>query len=1304
MKSYSYSTVILFLIITFSNTRVYSQSNCANAVPLNLQVYGSCGDMFFTNVDLEGAVTSSDVPAPSCGNFSASTKDMWYRFTVPAGVTQLAFHAFNAVPPMLAMPPLMPGQPACGPGMAVYRGTCGALTLINCFNASDGILQNGEIRWQQISGLTPGETIYVRLWEEDNDVTSFFFAASVLTSLPESDCNNPPQLETSGCNILAPAGTIQAPEDCGWNSTDNVVFYSFEVLPGDPQPVVIQVEYGTCWANDVDGFFPSDPAIQFAVYSWNGTNCNGIGGSPISDPPNNLTYHGCVSGTGTVTYSQNLAPGWYVLAMDGYSDQSGTSLCTFGISGSFLQPQDDHLSVNLNTVNQSCGLMGSASITINSSCSGSPNVQWSTGATGLSINNLTAGNYSVTVSDDAPCTDTVINFTISNQSTFAIAITTSGDPCTLPVTATVQVMGADPNLVNYSWSNGYNGRIVSFPSPGVYTVTATYGSCTDQESITIQNANFNINLIYSQSVCEGTTGSAMVQVLAGSGNYMYEWSTGSIAPGIVTQPGNNYCVTVIDAGYGCQRSQCFTVGTYQGLSVSIDKEDISCKGNIDGSAVAVVTGGTQPFSYAWSTFMSSQGIYNLLSGNYAVTVTDANGCTGTASTFIDEPPLFNYTVTPNQGICYGQQATITINATGGVQPYSYFWSDAPGLNVASRVVSPEVTTTYGVTVIDANGCTAVPKQTTIFVSQPININVSKQDVLCHGLCTGSATLNITGGIPPFNYSWTSNSNQITNLCAGDYSVTISDLYNCSNSVDFTITQPDTIYLFTEYAPPTCWGYTNGYVEVDVIGGVPFLGTYGPYYQYQWNNGSNLDSLAVGAGLHTVTVTDSNGCSHSTSVLVDQPEAVYVTNPWNGTICIGQTFTTFVNATGGLGPYNFVWQGSDGSITYGPELSVSPQTTTVYSLTTTDSRGCFGPIKTVMVQVYPPINIVATTRFPDAVCIGESVKVEMEITGGNGGPYSIFMEDYGMVNMPYTFTPPASGFYYFTVTDNCGSPTDNDSVYITVHPLPHAAFYADKTAACPPATFQFTEISPDQGQTYLWDFGNGGFSVQKNPVYTYTRTGIYNVSLSVWSQYGCKRTITYNNMIQVYPVPRAEFAAVPEVVSIFNAQVTFNNYTEGGTTYFWDFGDGYSSLWTNDKQIHIYNAVGDYEVRLIAKNQYECYDTIYKRVKVHDEFAFYAPTAFTPNGDGVNDVFYVIGNGIDKNDFYLCVYDRFGNKVFETTVYDVENPYRMAWDGSNNGSVVKGDPILTNGTYKWYCKFTDFTGKPHEESGNVFLIR
>ncbi|HNQ68302.1 MAG TPA: PKD domain-containing protein [Bacteroidales bacterium] len=1298
------SAIIILLIISFSNS-VYSQSNCANAVNIPLDVYGSCGDMFFTNVDFDGAVTSSDLPAPTCGSFGGTTNDMWYTFQVPTGVTELAFHAFNAVTPMMAIPPLIPGAPACGPGMAIYRGTCGSLTLIDCFNESDGFLQNGEIRWE-VLGMTPGETIYVRIWEEDNDVTSLFFAASVITSLPESDCNNPPELGTAGCNILAPGGTIQAPDDCGWTSTDNVVFYSFEVLPGDPQPVTIEIEYGECWANEVGGMFPTDPEIQFAVYSWNGTNCTGIGGSPLSDPPNSTTYQGCENGTGTVIYSQNLAPGLYVLAMDGFSFEGGNSLCTFGIAASFIDPDPEELSVTLSTVDNGCGQTGSATITVNSSCATNPTINWSNSQTGTSITNLAAGNYSVTVTDDAPCGDTVINFTIADNSTFVVSVTSSGSACGGPVTLVANVMGANPGDVSFAWntSPAQFSQSIVVTDGGTYSVTATYGTCVDSDDITIVSGDFDLNVVYTASICEGGSGSAGINIIVGTGPYMYEWSTGSIAPGISFTSGGNYCVTVTDLYSSCQITECFTVTVNPAVIVTIDPEDISCYGKVDGSATAVVSGGAEPYDYMWSTFIAAESIYNLISGNYAVTVEDANGCTGTASVFIAEPAQFFYNITPNQGICAGEQANIDVTVTGGVEPYLYTWNDAPDMNSGNRIVSPTVTTQYTVTVYDDNLCTYTPQTTTVTVSQPIIIDVETVDLLCHGVCDGSATLNITGGIAPFQYSWGSTTDYYPNLCAGDYELTITDLFGCTGDAHFTLTQPDTVYLTVVSGPATCWGYNDGFVEVDAVGGVPFVNEFGPFYQYTWSGGQTQDSIAVGFGFHAVTVTDANGCQYVATAFVDQPEAVYVTEPWGGTICIGETFSTFVHATGGMGPYDFVWMGNDGSYWYGEHLTVSPIVTTSYTLVTTDFRGCFGPVKNVTVNVHPIISIMATTVTPEEICVGESVLVEMEIDGGNGGPYTINMEDVGVVNMPKTFYPQETGYYVFNVSDDCGSPGDSDSVYVEVHPLPHAAFYADKTASCPPGVFQFTETTADFGQTYLWDFGDGGFSVQKNPSHTYNTSGTYSVSLTAWSEYGCKKTIKYNNMIFIYPLPRAEFAATPELVSVLNGQVEFVNYSEGGITYFWDFGDGYSSMWTENMQIHNYTEVGEYDITMIAKNQYECLDTAFKKVRVHDEFAFYAPSAFTPNGDGINDIFHIFGHGISDKDFYLVIYDRYGMKVFETSTYDEENPYRMAWDGSHNGNVLKGDPILTNGMYRWYCTFVDFIGKPHEESGTVTLIK
>jgi gliding motility-associated-like protein len=1292
MKAVFWSFFLILML--FISSTLVAQDECANAVDIPVLNYSTCGDMAFEGIDFATATASATGPAPACGGYNATREDLWYTYTVPAGVTQMAFHMFNS-----SNNPPFPN--AAAPAMALYRGNCGALVLIDCFEGAGAFMSNAEIRWEIATGLVPGETIYLRVWDENNLDQEIFIAASVNTSMPEDDCDTPIPLSEGGCNILSTGGDITAPSLCGWNTTDNSVFYNFTVTVTDPQPYTISVENGNCWQND-GTMLPEDAEIQFAVYEWNGIDCTDIGGAGAS-------YMGCANGTGTVVFAENLPPGDYILAMDGYSMLSGNSLCIYGFEAPFIPLLPDVLSVTLSTVDAGCGQQGSATITVNSSCNGNPTIAWSNLTNGATASNLAAGPYSVTVTDDAACGDTIINFTINALANFAVAVTTTGNPCTEPVVATANVMGANPGDCTFSWTGGFSTQAITLTNPGTYTVTATYGTCVDESSYTLIDADFDFSVNYTPTICAGSTGSAQFNAITGSGNYMFEWSGGVgslIAPGIQIAAPGNYCLTATDMVSGCQLTRCVTITEVPAVSVSITTDHITCHDFNDGKVTAIASGGTEPYSYQWNGFSGSGGT-NLISGNYHVTVTDDNGCTGYATTFVENPPIFTYALNQPDGICFGEQAELHVTVFGGVEPYIYSWNE-PGINTPDRIVSPPNTTQYTVSVYDANMCTFPAQSVTVIVSQPIVINVDVENILCHGVCEGSAVLDIEGGIPPFQFSWGSTTDYWENLCVGDYSVTLTDLYECTGSANFSITEPDTIYLSMSTGMASCWGYNDGFAEVDVIGGVPFTNEFGSFYQYQWSNAMTQDSIALGYGYYYVTVSDANGCEHVAMAFVDQPEAIFVTNAWNGQICIGETFNTFVAATGGTvehsSGYDFTWIGSDNTYWYGSSLTVSPIVTTMYQLVVTDDNGCFGPIQNITVNVHPVIDIVGANANLDDICIGETITVEMDIEGGNGGPYTINRQHVGIVNMPYTFAPQESGFYTFTVSDDCGSPTDKDSIYVVVHPLPQAAFFADKTSSCPPGVFQFTETTPDFGQTYLWNFGDGGFSVQKNPAHTYTKTGTYDVAVTVWSEFGCKRTRTYNNMIFIHPVPRAEFTALPELVSILDARVEFTNYSDGATTYFWDFGDGFTSMWTTDPQIHKYDAIGEYEITLVAQNQYECLDTISKKIRVHDEFAFYAPEAFTPNGDGLNDYFHVIGHGIDKSQFYLVVYDRYGAKVFETNVWDAENPYRMAWDGSHDGDESKGDPVITNGMYRWYSSFVDFTGKPHEESGTVTLIR
>ncbi|MBQ6275585.1 MAG: PKD domain-containing protein [Bacteroidales bacterium] len=825
--------------------------------------------------------------------------------------------------------------------------------------------------------------------------------------------------------------------------------------------------------------------------------------------------------------------------------------------------------------------------------------------------------------------------------------------------------------------------------------------CTDEE--------LTFTVTHSDVLCDGSESTAMVNIEhSNHGNptlFWYEWSTGGIDQVIPIYSSGQYSVTVTDTYNACSKSWYFEILQAPAVNVSLSKTDVTCFGQNDGTMTANVTGGTEPFSYNWSIPLHTETVTNLIPGTYSVTVTDNNQCTARATASIVEPTRFLYTISPNQGICRGTETTITATATGGTEPYTYEWDDGT-TGIANRIVSPDSTSAYTVSVTDANGCTNTPQTTRVIVSQPIVLNPEIQNILCHGECNGSAVLNIQGGIPPFTYTWESTTDHIENLCAGSYAVSITDLYNCTGNTSFAITEPDTIYVATLSGPASCYGYSDGFVQADVTGGVHFSGE-DDNYHYLWDDGQTTAHANMGAGFHTVTVTDANGCAHIGRTFVDQPEAIYVPDPIpnGGTICLGETFHSYANATGGEGPYEFVWSGPDNFVWYGHNFTATPSTTSTYTLNVTDIHGCTAAQKRMTINVNTPIEIVSVTQENDEICKGDKIVFDIEITGGNGGPYKITSDDFGIITTPCSLYAPETGFYAFTVSDACGSPTARDSVYALVHQLPDVGFYSDKSASCPPGTFQFYEVSDENAnQTYLWDFGNERTSSVKNPKQTFEETGSYNVSLTVTSDYGCSNTKTKNNMIVIYDEPRAEFVVDPDLTSILTTEIKFINYSEGGTTYLWDFGDGSTSIWSNETQIHTYEKAGNYTAMLVAKNKYQCVDTVYKKLSITDVYTFYAPTAFTPNGDGDNDFFYISGNGISSKDFLLTVYNRYGERMFKTTTFDMESPQNMAWDGTNDGNILKGDKIATTGAYNWVCKFTDFTGKPHEKKGTVFLLK
>jgi len=320
-----------------------------------------------------------------------------------------------------------------------------------------------------------------------------------------------------------------------------------------------------------------------------------------------------------------------------------------------------------------------------------------------------------------------------------------------------------------------------------------------------------------------------------------------------------------------------------------------------------------------------------------------------------------------------------------------------------------------------------------------------------------------------------------------------------------------------------------------------------------------------------------------------------------------------------------------------------------------------------------------------------------IWGGVGPPYIIFNQDGDVVTPPIYIYPEQTGYYTVRVEDACGS-WDTSGVYIYVWPLPSPNILADTLQGCVPLTVHFIEISPDSGQSYLWDFGDqSNLSLSKNPVHTYINSGTFDVTITVTSINGCKSTVTYNDFITTWPKPNAAYVWSPEIVTEIKPVINFTNMSTGAMLYEWMFGDGDSSSIVNPE--HRYPGKGEYESQLIAVSNKGCTDTARAIIKILEQYTFYAPTAFSPDGDRNNDFFYVIAHGIKEEGFYLEIYDRWGETIWSTTKYSKTDERSEKWDGK-----AKDHQIVPIGTYTWIAIFRDNFDKTHEEVGAVTVIR
>ncbi|MFN7117923.1 MAG: SdrD B-like domain-containing protein [Saprospiraceae bacterium] len=598
-------------------------------------------------------------------------------------------------------------------------------------------------------------------------------------------------------------------------------------------------------------------------------------------------------------------------------------------SASFNIIQSPPITINLEATEVVCGSEdeGSASASVSG---GRPpyTFRWSNGLTTPRIENLTTGSYSLTVTDANGCTATK-EVSITVVSDFAISAVPRNVLCSGDNSGSILITargGKTP--YTYRWNNGRTTAEITNLTAGSYTVTVTDGNgCSLTQTLTItQPPLLTVTTSRTNINCFGNNnGTASVTVSGGTAPYSYRWNNNATTPNISNLTPGTYSVTVTDANF-CTQTASVVITQSTQLNGTATATNILCNGQNNGSAVVNVTGGTTPYTYLWSTGATTQTITNRPAGTYIVTTTDANGCSTIDTAIITQPPILQVNLTVSNIVCTAQQiGAISAIVTGGTSPYTYRWSN----NATTAAIANLPAGSYSVTVTDANGCTATG---TAGVAQIPNLmlTISRTNVSCFGAGDGTATVTVSGDVPPYRYIWSNGDTTATadNLTPGNYRVTVTGSAGCVGEANVTITQPTVLITQTTKVDVSCNTGSTGRASVTVSGGTP------PYV-YAWNTGASTSAITnLGAGTYTVTVTDANECSDIDTVVINQPNPINVTvNVTKGT-CEGDSSGNIgTNVTGGTSPYTYRW--SNGQTT--PNLNnVSAGN---YTVTVTDSRGC-----------------------------------------------------------------------------------------------------------------------------------------------------------------------------------------------------------------------------------------------------------------------------------------------------------------------------------------------------------------------------
>ena len=445
-------------------------------------------------------------------------------------------------------------------------------------------------------------------------------------------------------------------------------------------------------------------------------------------------------------------------------------------------------------------------------------------------------------------------------------------------------------------------------------------------------------------ICDGDA-----NVIAGGGTpgYSYQWNASgglsSTAQALGLCAGNPQ-VTVTDAN-GCTVIGAYTINEPSAIILAPSAVNSNC-GQADGQVSVLASGGTSGYTYLWDAAAgnaTTSSVSGLIAGTYTVVVTDANGCSETITSTINDVGGGVATAVINLPIdCFGSCiGEASVSMSGGTSPFTYLWSNGSTNSNAISLCSG----THTVDVTDALGCIA---SASIILNEPTLLQsaiISQTQPLCNGDCNGDATVSVSGGTSPYTYLWSTGGTAIieTGLCDGSHSVTITDFNGCTSFASVTLTEPSILSTSLINTDLLCNGACIGASDLTVNGGTS-------PYTYLWSNTSTSEDVSgLCAGAYTVDVIDNNGCTISDLATITEPTNLLLTPNSVNSNCGNSDGEVSVSASGGTGPYTYLWDVNAGNATTSNVIGLPAGT---YNVVVTDANGCNETISSIIINNAP----------------------------------------------------------------------------------------------------------------------------------------------------------------------------------------------------------------------------------------------------------------------------------------------------------------------------------------------------------------